>query len=106
MYFALASKEHRIVSGVRVPVHCVTVILPNVPGASRIKSRNKILEKNFKRFYMAAAGQFYLAAVRRFFHLEGRDGVNMVNTVAPIPPLREGALTEIFLEGGFAELFR
>ena len=41
---------------------------------------------------MAAARQILFGCRQAdFIHLEGRDGGNMVNTVAPIPPLREGA---------------
>ena len=47
-----------LVSRVRVPVYCVTVVPPNLPGVSRMKSREVFfLEKNFKRFYLAAARQ-------------------------------------------------
>ena len=47
-----------LVSRARVPVHCVSVFLPNLPGVSRMKSRDVFfLEKNFKRFYLAAARQ-------------------------------------------------
>ena len=49
--------------GVRVPVHCVIVVLPNLPGVSRMKSQEVFFQVNpGKRLY-----RFYLAAARRFY---------------------------------------
>ena len=61
-----------------------------------MKSREVFfLEKDFKRFYLAAARQILFGCRQAdFIHPEGRDGGNMVDSVAPVPPQREGTKEE------------
>ena len=68
-----------------MPVHCVIAVLAEICLAqlneiSRGFFPGKSWKKTLKDFIWLPPGDF--------IHLEGRDGSNMVNTVAPVPPLQ------------------